>query len=183
MPMCDVGTWTPTPSSHEPSHRITRVTAEDTDALAEVTRLFAEYAEWLAPRVTHTSIEGERESLPSPFSPPGGALFVGADAGGAICGCVGVKRHSDSAAEIKRLFVREGCRGSGLGRALFEAALDETCRLGYAEALVSTIPSQMPMAAAMYARIGFTPTHRFEDHEHPGIDMSYLRLDLGDWCA
>ena len=86
-------------------------------------------------------------------------------------------------AEIKRLFVRDNCRGGGLGRALFSAALDAACDLGYAEVLLSTIPSHMPRANAMYDRIGFAPTQRFEDHAHAEVEMRYLRLDLGYWCA
>jgi putative acetyltransferase len=164
-------------------HRIRSITAQDSDSVAEVARLFAEYAEWLAPFVVHTTIAEELATLPAPFTPPHGALLVGADASGAICGCVGVKRHDDSAAEIKRLFVREGCRGSGLGSALFSAALDAACELGHAEALVSTIPSHMATANAMYERIGFQPTQRFEDHTHAEVAVRYLRLDLGDWCA
>ena len=163
--------------------RIIRVSGTDRDALAEVRRLFGEYAEWLAAFVVHTTIADEIASLPAPFVPPDGALLVAVDASGAICGCVGVKRHSDSAAEIKRLFVRDECRGTGLGRALFSAALDVACELGYTEALISTIPSHMPTANAMYKRIGFAPTRRFEDHTHADLDIRYLRLDLGDWCA
>ena len=163
--------------------RIIRVSGSDRGELAEVRRLFGEYAEWLASFVLHTTIDGEIASLPAPFVPPEGALLLGVDAVGTICGCVGVKRHGDAAAEIKRLFVREECRGTGLGRALFSAAMDVACELGYSEVLISTIPSHMPIANAMYERIGFAPTHRFEDHTHADLDIRYLRLDLGDWCA
>ena len=163
--------------------RIIRVSGSDRDELAEVRRLFGEYGVWLATFVVHTTIHDEIASLPGPFVPPDGVLLLAADAGGAICGCVGVKRHSDSAAEIKRLFVRDECRGRGLGRALLSAAMDAACEMGYTEVLISTIPSHMPFANAMYERIGFAPTHRFEDHTHADIDMRYLRLDLGDWCA
>lgn len=170
-----------TPSAND--SRIRAVTPDDTEALAEVARLFAEYAEWLSPFVSHTTIAAELASFPAPFCAPDGALLVGIDAGGAMCGCVGVKRHSDSAAEIKRLFVRERCRGTGLGAELFASALDAACELGYAEVLLSTIPSHMGTANAMYERLGFEPTPRFEDHTHAEVDIRYLRLDLGDWCA
>ncbi|MDR3685611.1 MAG: GNAT family N-acetyltransferase [Coriobacteriia bacterium] len=164
-------------------HRVTPVTADDAEALAEVARLFAEYSEWLSGFVKHTTVAEELEELPGGFAPPGGALLIAADASGAICGCVGVKRHSDAAAEIKRLFVREACRGTGLGHALFASALDTACNLGYVEALVSTIPAKTPTANAMYDRIGFQSTGRFEDHTHADVEIRYLRLDLGDWCA
>jgi putative acetyltransferase len=163
--------------------QIRPVSSDDAETLAEVARLFTEYAEWLEPFVVHTSIAEELASLPAPFSAPDGALFVGTDAGGRICGCVGMKRQSETEAEIKRLFVREACRGTGLGHALFSAAMDAACEMGYSDVLVSTIPSHMPAAAAMYARMGFAATQRFEDHTHAEVDIVYLRLDLGDWCA
>ena len=172
-------TLTPDPASH----RITPVAAGDTQALVEVARLFAEYSEWLSGFVAHNTVAEELAELPGAFAPPSGALLIATDAGGAICGCAGVRRHTDSAAEIKRLFVREACRGTGLGHALFASALDVACDLGYSEALVSTIPAKMPTANAMYDRIGFQPTSRFEDHTHADIEIRYLRLDLGDWCA
>jgi putative acetyltransferase len=162
--------------------RISPLAPEDAESLAEVARLFAEYAEWLSGFVVHTTIHDELDTLPAPFAAPGGVLLVGRDDEGAICGCAGVKRLSDSAAEIKRLFVREECRGAGMGRALFSAALDAACELGYSEAFVSTIPSHMAAANAMYERIGFAPAHRFEDHTHAEVDIRYLRLDLSKWC-
>jgi putative acetyltransferase len=162
--------------------RIRVVTAGDARDLAAARQLFEEYAEWLLPFITHSTLAAELESLPTPFVAPQGRLLVGAlEPGGAACGVVGIKRHSDEEAEIKRLFVRDECRGSGLGRALFSAALDAACEMGYAEALVSTVPSRMPEAAAMYERIGFVPTRRFEDHTHANVDIRYLRLDLGEW--
>lgn len=164
--------------------RIRVVHAHDAEDLAEVARLFAEYADWLSDFVTHSTLAQELASLPRPFAAPDGILLAGSrEPLGPICGCVGVKRHSDAECEVKRLFVRDTCRGTRLGDALFSAALDAACELGYAEALVSTIPSHMPVANAMYERFGFTPTHRFEDHTHAEVQIRYLRLDLRDWCA
>jgi len=163
--------------------RVVRVTASDSESLAEAARPFAEYAEWLTPFGVRSTIAEEIVSLPAPFCAPNGALLVSVGDDGTICGCVGVKRHSDSAAEIKRLFVREECRSGGMGGALFSAALDAICELGYSEALVSTIPSRMTSADAMYRRFGFESTRCFEDYPRAEVEIRYLRLDLGDWCA
>jgi GNAT superfamily N-acetyltransferase len=159
--------------------RITAVTAGDTAGLAEVRQLFIEYAEWLAPFVTASTIAEEIANLPAPFEPPSGALLIARDsATGASCGCVGVKHHSDTECEIKRLFVRPGCRGIGAGRALFSAAMDAGRELGYAEALVSTIPQFMEGANAMYEAFGFVETECFEDHTHASVEIRYLRCGL-----
>ena len=152
---------------------IIRVTADDARALAQVRDLFTEYAEWLSPFVTRSTIAEELASLPEPYSGPRGVL---------LCGCVGLKPHSDAECEIKRLFVRPDCRGTGLGYTLFSTALDTACELGYAEALVSTIPSFMSEANAMYERLGFVGTECFEDHTHSDVEIRYLRYPLANWC-
>ena len=159
-----------------------QVTAEDKDGLAAVRDLITEYAEWLAPFVTHTTIAEELASLPAPFASPSGCLILATDANGRACGCVGIMQHEGTVCEIKRLFVRPECRGSGLGRELLASSLDAACALGYAIALVSSVPAHMEAAIHMYEQVGFTPTHRFEDHTHAEVEMLYLRFDLGDWC-
>ena len=158
------------------------VTTEDTAGLAAVRLLFAEYAEWLAPFVTRTTIPMELETLPRPFAAPTGRLIVAVSPAGETVGCVGVQLHENRVCEIKRLYVTPSSRGKGLGRELLHSALDAACELGYAIALVSSIPAHMPEAAGMYERAGFVPTHRFEDHTHAEVEMLYLRMDLGDWC-
>jgi GNAT superfamily N-acetyltransferase len=163
--------------------RIFEVSPDDADGISAIRELFAEYAEWLAPLVRHTTIAEELASLPAPFVRPEGCLLVARSEDGAICGCVGVKRGSELACEIKRLYVRPGCRGQRLGEALFSAALEAACEMGYSAALVSTIPSRMPVAAAMYDRLGFVPTERFERHTHADVELAFLRLDLVEWCG
>jgi carbonic anhydrase len=165
------------------SPTIVRVTAEDSRALAQVRDLFTEYAEWLSPFITRSTIAEELASLPGPFAAPDGALLAACDAFGDLCGCVGLKRHSETECEIKRLFVRPDCRGTGMGFALFSRALDTACELGYTEALVSTIPSFMAEANAMYERLGFENTDCFEDHTHAEVEIRYLRYSLAEWCA
>ena len=165
------------------SSRIIRVQANDQAALDQVRDLFAEYAEWLSPFVTRSAIAEELLSLPAPFVEPDGVLLAARDSTGRLCGCVGVRRHSETECEIKRLFVRPDCRGTGLGCTPFSTALDAACELEYKEALVSTIPSFMPEANAMYERLGFSRTERFEDHTHAEVEISYLRYRLVEWCA
>jgi GNAT superfamily N-acetyltransferase len=160
------------------------ITVKRTDEaeLAEVRQLFTEYAEWLSPFVTASNISAELESLPSPFVAPHGRLLAARDSLGALCGVVGIKRHSVTEGEIKRLFVRPDCRGTGLGYTLFSAALDAACALGYREALVSTVPAYMEEANRMYERLGFANTECFEEVTQASAEITYLRYDLSQWC-
>jgi len=162
---------------------IVTVKRTDTTELKQVRQLFVEYAEWLSPFVTASAIDEELASLPSPFVAPHGRLLAALDSKGVVCGVVGIKRHSTTKCEIKRLFVRPDCRGTGLGYALFSAALDAACALGYEEALVSTVPAFMEEANRMYERLGFRQTECFEERTQATEELSYLRYELKDWCV
>lgn len=165
-----------------PSLRIVEIGAEHADHIDEIRRLFSEYAEWLSPFITASTLAEELVSLPAPFSAPNGRLLAALSDDGSICGCVGIKRHNDTECEIKRLFVRPDCRGTGAGFKLFSAALDAACELGYEEALVSTIPDFMPAAHRMYERVGFRPTECFEQKTQATTLIAYLRYSLAGWC-
>jgi GNAT superfamily N-acetyltransferase len=163
--------------------RIVTVKRTDESELIQVRQLFTEYAEWLSPFVTASAIEEELASLPEPFVAPHGRLLAARNETGALCGVVGIKRHSATECEIKRLFVRPECRGAGYGYALFSAALDAACELNYAEVLVSTVPAYMEEANRMYERLGFESTECFEQRTQATEELSYLRYDLAKWCG
>jgi len=95
-------------------------------------------------------------------------------------GCIGVRPHHGASCEIKRLYVRPQARGTGLGSALIRVAIEASRELGYAEALVTTLPDSMPVAAAMYERLGFEDTEPFLDMSYvdESVRMTYLRLGL-----
>jgi GNAT superfamily N-acetyltransferase len=158
--------------------RIEVLSPDNPKQVEEARELFFEYAEWLSPIVRITTIHRDIAALPEPFVPPSGRLLLACGDDGVACGCIGVRRFSDTECELKRLYVRPSCRTSGIGRALFSAALDAARELGYREALISTIPSHMDTANRMYEQYGFVPTDNFEGHSHDDVEMRYLRFDL-----
>jgi GNAT superfamily N-acetyltransferase len=162
--------------------RIEQVLDDDQQAIEQVRELFAEYHRWLGEVVCSARLGEEIVSLPGPYAAPAGRLFIARDLAGVPTGCIGVRPHEGERCEIKRLYVRRVARGTGLGRALIEQAIEAAAALGYAEALVTTLPDTMPVAAAMYARLGFTETEPFFDHSHveKQVPMTYLRLVLGE---
>lgn len=163
-----------------PEWRIERVRDDDAVALEEVRELFTEYHQWLGNVVCSVRLAEEIADLPGPYAEPAGRLFIARDAHGLPMGCIGIRPHSGERCEVKRLYVRGSGRGSGLGRALVETALEAARELGYAEALVTTLPGSMPVAAAMYERMGFVPVAPFMDHSHVSddVEMAYLALPL-----
>lgn len=161
---------------------IERVADNDAAAIEQVRELFAEYHAWLGEVVCSARLAEEIASLPGPYAAPAGCLFLARDAESIPLGCIGVRPHEEGRCEIKRLYVREAARGSGLGRSLIDSALEAARSMGYREALVSTLPDSMPVAAAMYARLGFEECDPFFDHSYvgEGYGIAYFRLVLGE---
>ena len=164
---------------------IERVTDETPELLEAVRELFVEYHEWLGEVVCSARLAEEIVSLPGPYAPPGGRLLLAVGSDGVAAGVVGVRpldAARPGACEIKRLYVRPASRGGGLGRVLAETAIEAARDLGYAEAMMTTLPQTMPTALALYRALGFEETEPFIDHSHvdEDVEMLYLRRSLED---
>lgn len=163
--------------------RIERVTDATPQLVDGARELFREYHEWLGEVVCSARLPEEILSLPAPYSPPEGRLLLALAPGGAIAGVVGVRSVEGTVpatGEIKRLYVRPPYRGKGLGRYLAGQALEAAADLGYAEAVLTTLPGTMQQALGLYRSLGFVETEPFIDHGHEGnaVHMLYLRRRL-----
>jgi len=130
---------------------ITRARSESD--IAQVRGLFVEYAAAIGVDLEFQGFSAELASLPGKYAPPGGELFL-ARVNGEASGCVALRALDDSTLELKRLYVRPGTRGLGLGKRLVEAAIASARQSGFGELRLDTLAS-MASAQALYRSFGF----------------------------
>lgn len=150
------------------------LTPASADDVADVAALFRAYAATLAVDLGPQGFEEELARLPGAYAPPRGALLLARGDGAAI-GCIALRPLTESACEVKRLYVRPDARGTGLGKALVAAILDEAARLGYHEIKLDTL-EQMTPAIALYRGFGFTPIPPYGSHPYEGLVCLGKRL-------
>ncbi|HEY6237583.1 MAG TPA: GNAT family N-acetyltransferase [Thermoplasmata archaeon] len=138
-------------------------------------RLFREYAEQIGIDLCFEGFDEELEQLDRVYGPPRGALWI-AWAGGRPVGCVGLRPYSRTDGEMKRLYVRAGLRGTGVGRRLVHALLTRARLLGFRAVRLDSLPT-MRAAQALYRSLGFRPIPPYK--ENPVAGAVYLRLPLG----
>jgi GNAT superfamily N-acetyltransferase len=143
------------------------------DELPTLASLLAEYEEWLEPDLRHNDIA-------APASVPyvlhdGNAAWV-AYAGDAPCGCVVVRALEGGDAVLRHLYVRDGARGFGLGRALVQAAIDFAREHGHSRIVLDTERTRLAAAYALYRSMGFRECAPFKDADYECA--TYLELPL-----
>lgn len=121
--------------------------------------LIHEYMNTMALNLCFQGIDEELTSLPGKYSEPDGAIIV-AESGGALCGCVALKKIGDGICEMKRLFVKDAFKGKGIGRELARRIIDEGRAKGYRVMRLDTLQSMKP-ALALYRSFGFRETEPY----------------------
>jgi len=145
--------------------------------LESVRTLFREYADSLGVNLDYQGFEEEVRDLPGKYAPPSGTLMLAFN-DEELVGCVGVRPIDDEIAEMKRLYVRPGGRGLGLGRTLAEAAIRFATVTGYSRMRLDTLP-QMDRAQELYRSLGFMPIDAYRYSAVPGTVFLELVLTTG----
>ena len=137
-------------------------------------KLFVEYADSLGFDLSFQDFDEELADLPGDYIQPAGCLLLATYKGQPV-GCVGLRMLSDGVCEMKRLYVREQFRGSGFGRALAEAVIEEARKIGYNYMRLDTVPS-MEVARKLYVSLGFNQTSPYR--YNPIEDAVFMELRL-----
>jgi putative acetyltransferase len=156
---------------------IIRAAASPED-IAEIRQLLREYQAWVGTDLCFQNFESEVEGLPGSYAPPSGRLLIALieiASGNRSAGCVALRPFDQSTCEMKRLFVRADFRGTGLGRRLALAIVDEARAIGYRKMRLDTLPQQRD-AHRLYASLGFREIEPYRPN--PIAGSLFLELDV-----
>lgn len=153
-----------------------RIVEVASDAEVEhIRELFKEYADWIGFDLGFQDFETEFSSLPGVYSPPDGCLLL-AIYDGQVAGCVGLRKFDEKICEMKRLYVRPGFRGKGLGRELSIRIIDKARDIGYRSMRLDTVP-WMKEAIAIYLSLGFEEIEPYRYNPFEGAKYMELKMD------
>lgn len=83
-------------------------------------------------------------------------VFILARVDGRPAGCGALRLTADGRSEVKRMYVRPGTRGQGVGRVILNRLEEHARRLG-ATGMLLEMGDRQPEARALYESVGFAP--------------------------
>ena len=105
-----------------------------------------------------------RKLTPEEFRSPSG-IFLATRVAGRLVGCGGLRRWSETTAEVKRMFVEPEFRKRGLGRAILQNLETRAKNLGYQLVRLET-GDQQPEAIALYDQAGYLRIPPYGEYAH-----------------
>jgi len=151
------------------------IQAESAKQIDDARRIFRDYETWLGMDLCFQGFEEELRTLPGKYSPPDGRLYL-AYSDEKVAGSIALRQLKPGVCEMKRLFVRDEFRGTGLGKTLIEKLIADAREIGYREMLLDTYPPKMGNAVKLYESHGFREIPPYYENPHDGV--LYMNLIL-----
>ena len=150
-----------------------RIAASESE-VAVVQQLWREYWESFGLPLDFQGFGNELKGLPGVYATVGGALLL-ALYKDEPAGTIALRRLDPKSGEVKRLYLRPGFRGLGLGRRLVEDVVERARAFGYDCLYADTLPV-MTEALTLYERMGFDRTEAYAQVPTPGAIYLILQL-------
>jgi ribosomal protein S18 acetylase RimI-like enzyme len=136
--------------------------------------LFLEYANSLNFDLCFQNFDKEIADLKGEYTNNGGCILLCYE-NNIAAGCVGLRRLENNICEMKRLYLRNEFRGTGIGRKLAEKIIDKATEFGYEKMRLDTIDT-MKEAISLYKKLGFIEIKPYR--ENPVAGAIYMELVL-----
>ena len=154
-----------------------------TDFLA-IKGLIHEFVAWVGTQdpdaqsaTTFKDLDAELEGLPGIFGPPTGS-FLMATVNDQAVGCVAFRELDADTVELKRMFVRPGQRGGGIGKKLVEELMIVARAQGRSRMVLRSYFT-MTDAHKLYRTFGFQDIPAPDDlPEHYVGRIVFMQMDL-----
>jgi putative acetyltransferase len=156
--------------------KVTLTEAQTPADIIAVRELFIEYAAWIGFSLAYQNFEQELASLPGKYAGLTGRLLL-ARVDEAPAGCGAIRQLEPSVCEMKRLFVKPGFRGCGLGRTLAEKLIGGARGMSYSVMRLDTVAEKMGDAMRLYKALGFYEIPAYYPGARAGTLYFELRLD------
>lgn len=146
--------------------KIEIITAQTPQHYADARKLILAYVQWLNFDLSFQNFDQEMANLPKMYNEKDGGLFI-ASLNHHPVGVAGLRRFSETEAEVKRMFVLDEAKGKGIGKVLLRKCIDTAKALHYHSIKLDTAV-YMHAAIKLYTDHGFTeiPAYRFNPHDH-----------------
>lgn len=136
--------------------------------------LFQEYAKSIGVDLGFQNFNEELANLEAQYSRPHGVLYLAKSEELAV-GCFAIRALDDNACELKRMYLREGARGKGVGKKMLELSIKVGKQLGYKKMRLDTLPT-MQAAIGLYKSLGF---YEIEPYRHnPIAGTKFLEISF-----
>jgi GNAT superfamily N-acetyltransferase len=116
--------------------------------------LFKEYASSIEIDLEFQNFNEELENLKNKYSRPQGLIYIVFDHYNSPIGCFGIRALNNTICELKRMYLKEGSRGFGIGKLMMKKSIEAGKRLGYHKMRLDTL-SSMRHALTLYKKSGF----------------------------
>lgn len=107
------------------------------------------------------NIDLELQELAQRYSPPNSQFFLLKEAE-TVLACAILKRFSEDAVELKRMYIKAEARGKGFSKLLMEHAIQTARNLGFRRIVLDTVPV-MNTAIQLYEKYGFQRREAYYD--------------------
>jgi len=134
--------------------------------------LFKEYAFWLNIDLSFQHFDEELQLLQTMYGPPDGGIIL-CKQDNEFIGCVAIRKIDEQTAELKRMFVREGFQGMGIGKTLLQKAIDLAVAGNYSSIRLDTLNYMQP-AINLYKSYGFYEIPAY--YNNPNATAVYFEL-------